>query len=212
MPSLEDKKRNRFEFLHQIYKESDGDEFVFLNLRDIANTLQVDIDNAILVAQYLDGERLIKAHWTLGGGDEAAINITHYGVTQIETALNEPEKPTHYFPPVVNIINVHQMYGSQIQQGTQGSAQTGTFNPANLKELTDAIHQVKEELSKVNLSGDDRAEADAEIQTLESQSKSPRPKWTIIKESWAAILRIAESVGIPILIELAKRQLTLPGT
>lgn len=103
------------------------------------------------------------------------------------------------------------MYGSQIQQSTQGSTQTGTFTAADLQTMVDAMHRAKDELSKIDLSVDDRAEADAEVQTLEAQSKSRRPQWTIIKEAWAAILRIAESAGVPILIELAKRQLTLPG-
>jgi len=211
MSDLVEIKRKRFEFLHHLYEQSKGDQYKLFTLSDLARDLHLDVKEAVLIAQYLEGEGLLHVAWTLGGGSNSPISITHLGVIQIEAALSEPDKATQYFPPVVNIIHVQQMFGSQIQQGTQGSTQTGTLSPSNLRGLIEAIQLVKDELSRTNLSGDDRAEAEAEIKTLETQANSPRPKWTIIKESWTALLRIAESVGVPILVEIVKKQLALPS-
>jgi len=211
MSNLAETQRKRFEFLNYVYTESEGAHDRFLSLSDVARALDMDYKEANRIAQYLVGENLIKVTWVMGDGRNSAVSITHWGVTQVETALGEPAKSTQYFPPAVNIINIQQMYGSQIQQGAQESTQTGTFSPSSMQDMIDVIGQVKDELAKISLSEEKRAEAEAEIQTLEAQAKSPHPKRAILRESWTALRKIAESVGSAVLIEIIKQQLLLPG-
>jgi hypothetical protein len=113
---------------------------------------------------------------------------------------------------VVNIIHAQTIIGSQIQQGTQASVQAGTISALALQDMVIAIQQAKTELSNSDLGDDDRTQADVEIQTLETQAKSPKPNRTILREAWATIRRIAEGAAIPILVEIAKKQLGLLGS
>jgi hypothetical protein len=210
MQDLDETRRRRFSLLHTIYVESQGDQTRFFDISEVAEKLDLDLEESRRIVQYLEGENLVQADWMIGG--DAVICITHWGVVQVEKAISDPEKPTQYFPPVFNIIHAQTIIGSQIQQGTQASTQTGTFSELALQEMVIAIQQAKSEFSRAHLSDDDRAEADAEIQTLEAQAKSPRPKPEILRQAWATILRIAEAVAITTLVEIAKNQLHLLGS
>lgn len=189
MNTLEQKKENRFKFLNLLYKKSGGDEFLNQNMYELGTELGFDKKETEAITQYLYGENLLK-HTTLGGG----IAITHYGIKEIEKALSAPEKPTHYFPPV-NIINIHHMEGSQIQQGTLSSKQKGDFKLSNAQNFDDFVKLIKEKRSELILDEEDESEIDAEIATLESQISSSRPKQGIIRESLSSIKRILEGAG-----------------
>jgi len=210
MQNLVETKRKRFSFLHFMYVEAQGDQTRFFSIPEVAGKLNLDLEEARRVVQYLEGENLVQADWLIGG--DAVICITHWGVVQVEEAISDPEKPTQYFPPVVNIIHAQTIIGSQIQQGTQASVQAGTISALALQDMVIAIQQAKTELSNSDLGDDDRTQADVEIQTLETQAKSPKPNRTILREAWATIRRIAEGAAIPILVEIAKKQLGLLGS
>ena len=189
MNSLEQKKGNRFKYLNLLYEKSGGDKFNDQNMFELGTALGFDNEETAGITQYLEGENLIE-HTTLGGG----IAITHYGVREVEKALSHPEESTPYFPPV-NIINIHHMEGSQIQQGTVSSKQTGSFELTNTKDLNDFIRRLKEKRPELNLNVEDESEIDAEISTIESQIVSSRPKPGIIQESLLSIQRILEGAG-----------------
>ncbi|AVT40286.1 hypothetical protein [Plantactinospora sp. BB1] len=89
------------------------------------------------VVNYLEGERLIKAHRNLHGPSSARlIHADRREIEQalaepterIEQALAEPTERTEHFVPLVNITNIHgSVIGSQLQQGSPGASQTGHF-------------------------------------------------------------------------------------
>lgn len=189
MNYLEEKKKNRFKYLNLLYEKSGGDKLNDQNMFELGTELGFDKKESEAVAQYLNGEKLLE-HTTIGGG----IAITHYGVKEVERALSVPEKPTHYFPPV-NIINIHHMEGSQIQQGTVSGRQTGNFKLTNTQDLNDFIRLLKEKRQELKLNREDESEIEAEISTLESQIVSSRPKRGIIQESLSSIKRILEGAG-----------------
>jgi len=187
----------RFQFLSRLYEGTGGNQYASMNMWEIGNILGFSRDVTGLIVQYLEGEGLIK-YSTLGGG----IRITHRGVVQIEKARSEPDKPTQYFP-AVNIINVNNMVGSQIQQGNFNSTQTGTFEGHNTNELIKFMEELKEKISQLNLDSKNTQEINAEIATIEAQSKSSRPKNNIIKESLRTIRNIIEgATGSVIATEL----------
>ena len=121
--------------------------------------------------------------------------IEHEGVRQIENALQQPDHPTEYFPPV-NIINIQSMHGSQIVQGsTQTTITNQPVTAPDIEDLRRLLTEIKELASKVNIEGDAKDEFDSECATIEAQLKSPRPKRTIIREGLASIRTILEGAA-----------------
>lgn len=186
MNTIDELRKMRFQFLNLLYEKTGGDKFNRVFMNDIGGELGYEQNITQTIVQYLVGESLVE-HTSMGGG----IAITHYGVKEVEEAISHPEKATEYFPPV-NIINIHHMEGSQIQQGTISSNQTGTFNLTNGAEINDFLEILKQKISELVLDKEDESEIQSDISTLESQVASSRPKSSIIKESLLSIQRILE--------------------
>jgi len=186
MPNTEELKKMRFQFLNLLYKKTGGNKFSHVNKRDLGSELGYERDVTESISQYLEAENLLEYVTVCGG-----IAITHDGVKEVQEATSNPEEPTLYFPPI-NVINIHHMEGSQIQQGTSSSNQTGTFKLTNGVEINEFIKLLKKQLPELTLTSDDESEIKSDITTLESQVVSSRPKSEIIKESLSSIKRILE--------------------
>lgn len=90
--------------------------------------------------------------------------------------------------------NIGSMSHSQLQQHSSGSSQV--INAAlNLEALTELIRLLNSAKSTLPLESPIRAEYVAEIQTLESQASSPKPKTTILAESLKSIRTILEGAA-----------------
>jgi hypothetical protein len=87
------------------------------------------------------------------------------------------------------------MHDSQIQQGTAHSRQQGTTSAPNPDQLLAAAESLRALLPQLGLAEDERQEADAELATAQSQLRSPRPKWDIIRGSLAAAVGILGQLG-----------------
>jgi len=203
--SMSELSEKRFQFLHRLYELSGGNQNQLFEERDIGEELNLTSEQSDIIGQYLKGEDLIKYV------SRRKIAITHNGVVEIENALLAPDEPTAYFPPV-NIINIHHMEGSQIQQGTIDSTQAGTFEIGNQKQLSEFIELLKDKLPELEISADDKSEIEADVATIEIQMKSNRPKTGFIKESLLSIKRILEGAsGAVIATGLLKYLLPLLG-
>lgn len=187
MIDIHRKKELRYLFLHRLYELTDGSELKRIAKNDVEKGLGASPQEAHDVWQYLKGEYLANPV-------NMAVSITHGGVVEIERALSEPDKPTQYFPPV-NIITVHQMHGSVIQQGTVNSTQSVKLEDSDKTEIKEFIEKLKLSLEKLNLTKEVGSEASADISTIEAQIGSERPKSSIIKESLLSIQRILEGAG-----------------
>jgi len=97
--------------------------------------------------------------------------------------------------PIVNIANIEQMIGSQLQQGTRDSIQEGTFEITNHEQLSDFIELLKSKLPELEISADDKSEIEADVATIEVQMKSNRPKTGIVRDSLQSIKRILEGAS-----------------
>jgi hypothetical protein len=189
MKNLEQKKADRFRFLNHAYELTDGDETPSVNMWEIGEKLGFTEDETQKIVDYLVGEGLI-AYRAMGG----EIELKHYGIVQVEEALSNPEKPTQYFPPI-NIIQVGQMFQSQIQQGSEGGKQTLTINESATMELHTLLSELKSVISSMNLSPQNQKDLAGEIATIEGQMQTSKPKKSIIKESLASLRNIFEQVG-----------------
>jgi len=116
--------------------------------------------------------------------------LTHQGVVEIEAALAEPNKPTTHFP--INILHIGQVSNAQIQQGTVGSTQSGSFSLIDLQAVSQLVHNLKTKLPDCDLADDDERAVESDIATIEAQVSSPRPKMEIINECLRSVSSIAE--------------------
>jgi hypothetical protein len=206
MNSIEEKQKQRFKFLNKVYKLTGDSQFHFVNMFEIGEELGFDRETTVNVEQFLYEERLIEN--LTAGGD---FTISHRGVCEVEKALSNPDKPTTYFPPV-SIIHVGQMINSQIQQSSPGGIQSITFPQEKHNDLKKVLTELKESIDQLNLKDQQCSDLRAEMQTIEAQMTSSKPKSVIITESLGSIRRILEgAVGSAIASSLLSKILALLG-
>jgi hypothetical protein len=136
------------------------------------------------------------------------IVIKHEGIKEIEKALSKPDEPTEHFLPI-NYIYVEQMNGSQIQQGSNQSTQNGNYSSNDFEAILKFIADLKGKIAELKLDRDTQKEANSEIETIESQIRSPRPKSGIIKECLLTIRSILEGAAGNVIAGLLLQQIIL---
>lgn len=196
---MDEIKKQRFQFLHQLWQITGGDQSKRLLIRQIADLLELNENKTRIIVQYLSGEGLVEV--TTHGFNvpsylDASLYIKHKGVMEIEQALSKPESPTSHFPAsVVNYINVGTMTNSNIAQASSKANQTITISQEVKEDLTELVNTLKEFLDRQELKQDQKEELRSDISTIESQLDSPKPKVGIISESLLSAKSILESVS-----------------
>jgi len=183
---ISERTLQRFRFLKYLYEKAGGGEFVTVPHEDVAQNVGLSEDDYTNAFRYLAQEGLVR-------GSDKGVCLTHAGVVEIETALSHSETPTEHFP--VNIIQIGQMSNSQIQQGTVGSTQSGSFASLDLAAVAEFVAGLKTVLPQLGLTGNNEAVARSDIVTIETQLSSPQPKVEIIKESLRSMRSIAEGAA-----------------
>ena len=172
---------------------------------EVGGELRFDEEEIRKIVDYLIDEGLLEAR-ALGG----VIGLTHWGIKEVEQALENPDKPTEHFLPI-NIITIGTMTNSTLQQGTNSSTINFHFDNGKINELDIIINSLKDIQNTLNISVDLHQELISEIQTLESQKQSPRPKSVIITESLKTIRTILENVAgnamTPVIVEQITKML-----
>jgi hypothetical protein len=104
------------------------------------------------------------------------------------------------------------MAHSQIQQSSSKSIQIGIVDENRYSEIREIIRLLKENLDKLNLKIIDKADIQTEIQTIELQMSSSKPKSTIIKECLISIKRILENaIGSMVASDILSKIVALLG-
>ena len=183
---LQRKKAQRFEFLHRLWKETDGSRFAIVNMYEVGERIKLNRDEVESVVDYLEGEGLIEFK-TQGGG----IGITHFGVREVEQALDAPEQGTQHFAPLATTINLLHIdrveHGAQVQQGTQSSSQSLNQASADLGSILQFANTPKRSVDQLPVSEDDKTVLNSEASALEAQAQSPRPRFGAIRETLQVI-------------------------
>lgn len=187
---LTQKKARRFRFLNGLYEKTDGNEEDIVDMWELGSEVGLSREETDSVVQYLVGENLLQ-YVAIGG----AIGITHYGVVQVEQALSEPSRPTEYFPPLVNIVNIGTMSGSSVQQGGGNSNFDAFVQSVDQAALTDVVRQLKEALPELERVGARIDELRAHVLTLEAQSSLQQPNTAIVREALKTIRNVLEGVA-----------------
>lgn len=189
MIPVEEMKKKRFEFLHRLYELSGADEHKPFNMFGLGEELGFEKILTQKIVRYLSKEKLIK-HWSPDG-----VAITHWGIKAVEQAVSRPDEPTEYFPPVVNIISIGEMVGSQIQQAGPLAEQVIAIDEADFGLIDELLESLKGSMGELPLAPKSKADLEADIQTIEAQMSASKPKASIIAECLASIRRILEEAA-----------------
>ena len=188
--NIQKKIEDRFQFLLKIYEETDGSTRSYLDGKQVGEALGFDRGYSTDIYYYLKSKELIEPY---GGG--LTLMITQYGIDEIEEALKQPDEPTENFPAFNQYnINIENMSGGAVQQGTENS----TINITSTTELNSVLSFVKELGLFAQNSIEDvevKNEIVADIETIKHQAKSPKPKSSIIKETLLSLKNTMEGAA-----------------
>jgi hypothetical protein len=176
MATIEEKRAQRWKFMRVLYEATGGDTFKTLNMRVLGDETQLSEQETGTLVEYLVHENLVE--WAAMGG---VIRLAHRGVVEVEESLSTPTRATQHFPPVVNILNVQTMVGSQIQQGTSESSQSiSKVEVGELNAVRRFIAAIRGAEAQLELSPEAMRDLDAELSTLEGQMRSSSPKRSVL--------------------------------
>jgi hypothetical protein len=132
-----------------------------------------------------------------------AVQLEKDGIIGDSLSFTEKEKQlAAAIPQTIN--NFYGPVGvSQIQQHSASASQI-MIADLDLEKVKTFITAVQTSLDKLKLSPEATEELKAELQTIDSQVKSPKPKKAIITESLQTVRRILESVTGGLGLQLLK--------
>jgi len=179
-------QKKRFDFLNTLYDESGADRFRLFPREYIGQKIGLDPREAENIIDYLGNEELVDT-------TRDTVSISQYGIKEVEAARNRPEKQTDHFP--ANIINIGTMIDSQILQASPGAMQVSVITAQDRSTIEEAISLLKEHMDELKLPPEQERDVRADMETIEAQMKSSKPKWTVIKESATSSKEILQTVA-----------------
>jgi hypothetical protein len=182
---IEKRRADRLLVMKTIFDASQGSEDVFVSGPALLEALDLSDQALGDACNYLAGEGLIKTTQTMWGHlTPFTIQITHWGIKEMEQSLIAPEEPTLHFPPAVSIINVGgSVIGSAIQSGSPGADLKLSVGDFDLGVVREFLAQYDAQAADLDLPSPAAEELAAEVDTVKAQLRSPRPKLHVIRES-----------------------------
>jgi hypothetical protein len=179
--------------LERVIRESDGPESLDTLCKRASNILgriYQDRDVRILVGRDIP--------WDLHGNEYYGKQKLKGIITGYINELKELGIPE--YNQTVSANYTSNIYGSTqpvIQQGNEKASvvYSQADNSQKLEELKNLVEIIKTSLDSLNLKADTIGEIVAELETIEVQSKSPKPKASILNESVKSITAILQGVA-----------------
>lgn len=197
--NLEKRKADRFSFLLKLYENVDGRTNEVVDGWELGKLLEFDKDYSTTIYYYLNEEGLVEP-----SGAGIRMTITHAGIKEVERILSKPNEPTEHFLPYNQYnIQIGTMSGGAIQQGTLNSNIAYVASSEAVNELKSFIDSLKSALPTLNLTTEQLQEVEADIQTIEQQGKSPKPKKEILKTVLLSIKTMIEGTAAGVAATIA---------
>lgn len=92
---------------------------------------------------------------------------------------------------IENQTVIHGMHGSQIQQGTKDSTQSFVSN-GGVEQMVGLVSEIRDVLAGAGLPRESVEAVEADLATIEAQSRSPQPKPGIMKEAIRSVKTVLE--------------------
>ena len=197
---LEFSKRNAGQSIAELEnlleKSSDGTfrmSFTYEAQRFLTKDMPFEAEVALFVNQtsiirIIDKVRTIILNWALKLEEDHILgeNLTFSPEDKRQAGAEVHNYVSNIFGNVVH---------SQVQQGTTNSSQNMVRNELSLEAVNLFIGALSSSLPKLALDADKLEEIKAEMDTIKSQLRSPKPKTSIIKEGLHSIRAILEGAG-----------------
>lgn len=184
---LEDRRRRRAAFMHALYELVDASTLASALPSEVGGTAGLAPEEAESVVEYLENDGLIKTQ-TLAGD----VSITHRGIKEVEQSLARPDEPTEHFPPATVYV-AGDVYG--LQAGTSHSTQQvevvfDADTRGAIAAFAQALREVVDELPD-----DERETVRADLDTVDAQLRSPRPRRAVLREALRSLRAVAEGAA-----------------
>lgn len=189
MEEIKRQQALRFAYLKRVYELSDGNSFQAVETATVRNELGLSNDEGLKVEMYLAEEHLIAFR----GMGALNVNITHWGIKEVEAALTKPDEATSHFLPV-NVIYANTISNSPIQQGNVASSQTITIID-HRQELAEFLDRLRRELPQVELDARKQQIVESNAAAVESQLDSPEPNDSIVRAGLSSIRSVLEEAS-----------------
>jgi hypothetical protein len=139
------------------------------------------------IVRIIETVRNVILNWALKLEEEGILgeNLS-FSKKEKEAANKSPQNITNFYGTVVS---------PQIQQGEMHGVQISVNLSIQHEQIAEFIKKFKEALPALGLTEDQKGEAKAELQTVEAQLKSPKPKSSIIHEGLKSLRTILEGAG-----------------
>ena len=99
---------------------------------------------------------------------------------------------------------------SQVQIGSSNSPMSIVDDPVDIDGLVSLVAELRGALPTLNLPRETASQLSADLETMESQVKAPKPRYGLLRNLASLVGETLKSAGGAIAAELAKRFLNLP--
>lgn len=123
-----------------------------------------------------------------------ALNLEQKGILGESMSFSSEEKSAASQVTYQITNNIGSMSNSQLQQHSNNSSQATTAS-LDTAQLLAFLCELTSSITKLPLIASDQAELQAEINTIKSQAESPKPKTSILQESFKSIRAILEGAA-----------------
>jgi hypothetical protein len=194
---LNKRKADRLRVMNEFFDVASGSERVIIGTEAVCTQLGLSDQEMADACSYLEGEGLIRPMPGLWSRPfPHRIQLTHWGIIEVEEPREHPETPTEHFPPLSTVIHFYgDVIGSPIQAGSPGATQTTTVGDLNLELVREVVDQYEKDEAALGLDASKVEEARAEIRTIRAQLDSPRPKPVVVRESLTSLRAIVEGAA-----------------
>lgn len=138
-------------------------------------------------ARIADAAKNIVLDWSL--------RLEKDGIRGQGMTFSEKERHLAARQSAVYVTNIYGAVDSQVQVGATDSTQSIRPEKIDTEEIQRLVGILRDTIKELSLKPDTERELAAEITTIESQSKSPKPKMIILSEAFRAIRSILESAA-----------------
>jgi hypothetical protein len=203
MGTKEDIGEKRLRFMYRLYQLSEGEESQEVSLSKIREEMGLSLPLTQDIIAWLEEEGLVRSQPSAG-----TISIRSNGADEIEEALMEADHATRHFPPMRNISRDRE--NLEMPQASVEDLQMITVGSNRYRDLKEVIQLLNASIDTLGLDTQQRNNLRVELNAIEIQMISAKPKAVVIPKSLDIIRRILEGAsGSPLDQDLLSKILAL---
>jgi hypothetical protein len=198
--NLEEKRAVRLKLLHEVYRITGGDRLHEVGLIKVGDELGINKEDTRREFDYLFEEGLLKYG---SRGPQMSVNITHFGVKEVEEALSNPNDSTKYFPALNLIIQVDKIdqstniYGDVDHSNISAHSSNVTQRTGQGAEILGLLDEIFKKLQDdATLPHAVREDCLADMETLRREMDRQTPRTGILRELLSSLGPVSSIAGL----------------